>query len=136
MMGELSKVQVAHGGADEFWDVYFTPLQASYADAAVDDDLSRPSISVHLDPEDGSVSLNAGYAEGSKEREREDSLWNEFQDPIVSALVDEIRTEDGAFKAFLETAAAGERARIESIEALEYELAGHEIELDDAEEVD
>jgi hypothetical protein len=135
-MGELSKVQVAHGGADEFWDVYFTPLQASYADAAVDDDMSRPSISVHLDPEDGSVSLNAGYAEGSKEREREDSLWNEFQDPIVSALVDEIRTEDGPFEAFFADAAAKQQIREDGIRRLEHELAAHELDLEDEDEED
>lgn len=121
----IAQVTAAYGQAEQFWDIYFTPLQRSYAEAG-----EMRSISVSVDPTDGEVSLNAGYAEGSPENNCENSLFENFMPSIVATLVKEVPSDDPTYRAFLETATADKESCEELFQILVEQLAEHEVDYD------
>lgn len=84
--GSAMSVTVAWGHADQFWDVTFE---------------EGVGLSVHVDEATGAVTLNRGYAPGSREDAREEGLFNEHQSEIegqlLAALAD---NEDPGYAAF------------------------------------
>src|SRR3546814_10695613 len=93
----ITDVTAAYGQAHQYWDIYFTDLQRSYADATED----MRSISIDIDTASGAIRLNPGYAEGSPEFASETSLFAEYEPAIVEILVKEVPSDDPAYKAFL-----------------------------------
>src|SRR3546814_16139800 len=71
----ITDVTAAYGQAHQYWDIYFTDLQRSYADATED----MRSISIDIDTASGAIRLNPGYAEGSPEFASETSLFAEYR---------------------------------------------------------
>src|SRR3546814_19219440 len=94
----ITDVTAAYGQAHQYWDIYFTDLQRSYADATED----MRSISIDIDTASGAIRLNQGYDEGSPEFASETSLFSEYEPAIVEILVKEFPSADPAYKAFLE----------------------------------
>jgi len=97
-------VHVQYGGAEQFWDA--SPPPSAYEDAGVGRE-EMSSISVHVDPEDGEVSLNAGYEPDSRLGRGERSLFDELRDEIEQALLRRLQgDEDPGYAAFLARHAA------------------------------
>src|SRR3546814_6543323 len=71
----ITDVTAAYGQAHQYWDIYFTDLQRSYADATED----MRSISIDIDTASGAIRLNPGYAEGSPEFARSEEHTSELQ---------------------------------------------------------
>src|SRR3546814_7740745 len=71
------------------------------------------SISIEIDTASGAIRLNPGYAEGSPEFASETSLFAEYEPAIVEILVNEVPSDDPAYKAFLEAANEDRDARHE-----------------------
>lgn len=121
----ITNVTAAYGQADQNWDVYFTPLQQSYADAIED----MGFISIFIDETTGEVTLNAGYAPGSPQFKSESSLFAEYEAAIVEVLVKEVPSDQPTYKAFLDAAAADLESRHEQLAAVARSLHEHDLEL-------
>lgn len=123
-MRSVNEVNLQHGGSDsnEFWDVLFNDLQASYAE--VEGGSDRRSISVMIDAQTGGVDLNRGYVEGSAEGEAESALWEQYEDAVVEALSRHIRHGQGN-DTFLAVAALDREARSRRLAVLHKALEEH-----------
>jgi hypothetical protein len=81
----VSDLNVQPGGADGFYDVGFG--DEAYTDAGIErEDMS--TISVHVCPDTGEVSLNAGYEAGSALGKAESKLFDGHREQIHAGLVD------------------------------------------------
>src|SRR3546814_13725809 len=96
----ITDVTAAYGQAHQYWDIYFTDLQRSYADATEDMRL----ISIDIDTASGAIRLNPGYAEDSPEFASVASLFAESEPAIVELLVTQVPSEYPAYKHFLQPA--------------------------------
>src|SRR3546814_10656099 len=108
----ITDVTAAYGQAHQYWDIYFTDLQRSYADATED----MRSISIDIDTASGAIRLNPGYAEGSHEFASETTLFAEYEQAIVKILVKEVPSDDPAYKALLEAENEDREARHERMD--------------------
>lgn len=128
----ITNVTAAYGQADEYWDVYFTELQRSYADATEE----MRSISVWIDRVSGKVRLNPGYAPGSPEFASESSLFAEYEPAIIEVLVKEVPADHPSYKAFLDAAVGDQEARHELLAAIARTLHEHDLELQEDDDDD
>jgi hypothetical protein len=125
----LCHVDVYYGEAHPFWDVCFNPFQLAYAEVE-DEQITR--ISVTIDAEDGTLSLNNGYAEGSQPYEDEVSLFENFQLAIVEMLTRELPADNPAYTVFLAEAAEYADDRRDGLVDLEAKLQEFQDDLADA----
>lgn len=125
-----TRVSIEHGTAEtnEFWDVYLTPLQTTYANVQTED---MRGFSVALDLELGTLSLNAGYAPGSQQFDDERSMFAEFDDSAVEALLDHVRGRTGDYGCFVETATADRDARLNRLLDLSIDIDEHEADVEE-----
>lgn len=133
MQPENTKVHVYHGAAEtnEFWDVILTPLQLSYAEVETED---MRGFSMFLDLKTGGVSLNEGYAPGSQPYREERSMFAEFDDSAVEALLEHVKGRTGDFGPFVQVAEEDREARLNRLEDLAIDLDEHEAGMDENEE--
>lgn len=104
------RVSASYGQADTFWDICFSETQLAYAGVITD---NHKSISVFIEPNTGAVTLNNGYEPCSAPGKDETSLFAEFEDAIVEALLNEV-PETGEYTAFL-TRARSDAGRTERL---------------------
>ena len=128
MTARLGKVSASYGMAETFWDIGFSAQQLAYADA---EDEFKCTISVHVDPETGRVTLNNGYAPGSETYDQEERLFAEFRNSIEEALIRAVDETDAEYAAFLARARENAACRSEALEDLELRLEEAEEDDDD-----